>query len=467
MSSTSHDEPGVVPGLPSDAGPSPLGQSVPLPSSGGVPPESSRPLLRHPDFLRFWGAQAVSQLGTHVSALALPLIAATTLAASPFETGLLAALGWLPFLLVGLFAGVLVDRWPRRPVMIAADVGRAAIFAVIPAAWLLNALTIEVLYAVALLAGTLTVFFDVAYLSYLPALVERRQLVDGNSRLEATASAAQIVGPGLGGVLVRVLGGPLALVVDAASFVVSGALLWRIKSPEPARTPAAERSGVWTEIGEGLSVVRRSEVLRALVFASATVQVAGFAFLAVYVLFMTRDLGLDAGEVGLVLATGGVGALAGSLVAGPARARFGQGPTIVGTMFLFGATGLLVPLAVLVPRWALPLVVASEFLQWMAIVAYDVNAISLRQAIVPDRLAGRVNGTVRFLVWGLRPIGSLLGGVLGGAIGLAGTLVVGELGMLVAFAWLLLSPLQSLREAVPIPDPGSWQTSPAAEGAPS
>ncbi|MBA3414719.1 MAG: MFS transporter [Chloroflexia bacterium] len=453
MSSAPHDEPGVVPGLPSDAGPSPFGADPLHPNPPADAPAPS-PLGRHPDFLRFWGAQAVSQLGTHVSALALPLLAATTLAASPFETGLLAALGWLPFLLVGLLAGVWVDRWPRRPVMIVADVGRAALFAVVPAAWLLDALTMEVLYAVALLAGTLTVFFDVAYLSYLPALIDRRQLVAGNSRLEATASAAQIVGPGVGGVLVRVLGGPLALLIDAGSFLVSGALLWRIRTPEPPPAPRRVQSGVWREIGEGLSLVRQSDVLRALVLASATVQVAGFAFLAVYILFMTRDLGLDAGQVGLVLATGGVGALAGSVVAGPARARFGQGPTIVGAMFLFGATGLLVPLALLVPRWALPLVVASEFLQWMAIVAYDVNALSLRQAMVPDRLAGRVNGTVRFLVWGLRPVGSLLGGVLGGAIGLAGTLVAGEIGMLVAFAWLLRSPLRTLREAVPFPDPG-------------
>ena len=464
MSSATHDEPGVVPGLPSDAGPSPFGAEPLQLTLDRDPGEPPRPLLRRPDFLRFWGAQAVSQLGTHVSALALPLIAATTLAASPFETGLLAALGWLPFLLVGLFAGVWVDRWPRRPVMIVADVGRAAIVAVVPAAWLLGGLSIEVLYVAALLAGTLTVFFDVAYLSYLPTLIDRRQLVDGNSRIEATASAAQIVGPGVGGVLIRVLGGPLALLVDAVSFLASGVLLWRIRTPEPPPVPRSEQSSVWREIGEGLALVRGSVILRALVFASATVQVAGYAFLAVYVLFMTRDLGLDAGQVGLVLATGGAGALAGSLLAGPARARFGQGPTIVGAMFLFGATGLLVPLAVLVPRWALPLVVASEFLQWMAIVAYDVNAVSLRQAIVPDRLAGRVNGTVRFLVWGLRPVGSLLGGVLGGVIGLAGTLVAGEIGMLVAFAWLLLSPVRTLREAGPIPDPGPSPTGTAAVG---
>jgi MFS family permease len=452
MSSPTQDELGVVPGFPSDAGASPFADP-PVPQvPDAEQPHGEASLNRHPDFLRLWGAQGISQLGTHISALALPLIAATTLGATPFETGVLAALGWLPFLLFGLFAGVWVDRRRRRPLMIAADLGRAAIVAVVPLAWALGELTMGVLYAVALLAGSLTVVFDVAYLSYLPTLIDRRQLVGGNSRLEGTASAAQIVGPGLGGMLIRFLGGPLALLVDAASFLLSGLLLGLVRAPEPPPAPRPERANVWREIGEGLSLVRRSDVLRALVLASATVQVAGFAFLAVYVLFMARDLGLDAAQIGLVLATGGIGALAGSVVASPARARFGQGPTIVGALFLFGASGMLVPLAVLVQGWALPLVVASEFLQWMAIVAYDINALSLRQAMVPDRLAGRVNGTFRFLVWGLRPLGSVLGGLLGGVVGLAGTLVIGELGMLLAFVCLLRSPVRSLRVAVPLAD---------------
>lgn len=313
-----------------------------------------RPLWHQPAFLRFWGAQAVSQFGTHFSALALPLIAATLLNASALEVGILAALSWLPFLLFGLFAGVWVDRWPRRPVMIGADIGRAAIVALVPIVWLLGRLSLEVLYAVALLAGSLTVFFDVAYLSYLPTLIDRRQLVAGNSRIEATTSAAQIIGPGAGGVLIGILGGPLAVLLDAVSFLGSGLVLWRIRTPEPPPVPRPGERTIWADIGEGVAFVRRSSMLRALVLASSTVQAAGFAFLAVDVLFMARDLGLNAAQIGLVLATGGFGALAAALIAEPAKARFGPGPTIVGALFAFGATGLLVPLAVLVPERALP-----------------------------------------------------------------------------------------------------------------
>lgn len=452
MPSALHDEAGVIAGSPAAAGPSPF---IAEPLSPTFPADTGEPtpLLRQADFLNFWGAQAVSQLGSHVSALALPLIAATMLAATPFQVGLLAALGQLPFLVVGLVAGVWVDRLPRRPTLIAADLGRALVYAIVPAAWLFGALSLETLYAVALLAGTLTVFFDVAYLAYLPSLIDRRQLVAGNSRLEATASAAQIVGPGLGGLLVRLLGGPLTVLVDAVSFLFSAALLVRIRAVEAPPAPRHHDASFKQEIGEGFAVVRGSPILLPLVAATATLNLGGFAFLAVYLLFMSRGLGLDAGQIGMVYAIGGVGALVGTLAAEPARRRFGLGPTIVAGLFLFGATGLLVPVAVLVPAVALPMVVASEFLQWAALLVYAINVVSLRQAIVPDRLAGRVNATVRVVERGMQPVGSLLGGILGGAIGLAPTLVLGELGMLVAFLWLVASPIRSLREPAPIPDP--------------
>jgi MFS family permease len=204
---------------------------------------------------------------------------------------------------------------------------------------------------------------------------------------------------------------------------------------------------VGREIDEGMSIVVHHPILRALAAASATTNLAGYLFLSIYVLYMAETLRLDADAIGLVLATGGVGALVGSVMAGPIRQRFGVGPTILGAQMLFGVTGLLVPLAVLVPRIALPLVVGAEFLQWLMIIVYDVNAVSLRQEITPDRVRGRVNGTMRFLVWGTRPFGSLLGGILGGVIGLPLTLVVGEVGMFVAFLWLLASPLPRLRIA--------------------
>ena len=199
------------------------------------------------------------------------------------------------------------------------------------------------------------------------------------------------------------------------------------------------------EIRQGLSAVWRSPVLRALALSSTVVNLAGFLFLSIYVLYMTRELALGAEAVGLVFAAGGVGALLGSVIAGPARARWGVGPVLLGAQALFGLFGMLVPLAVLFPGQALPFVVGAEFLQWVMVLVFSVNAVSLRQAITPDRLLGRVNGTMRFIVWGARPVGSLLGGYLGTRTGLPLTLVVGACGMLVAFVPLLASPIPRLR----------------------
>src|SRR5918993_1255419 len=437
----------------------PLGSSLP-PSRGRFDP--SRPgasartafrqnvnralgIARHGDFARLWAAQSASAIGSQFTAVALPLLAALSLGASPMAFGVLAAAAGLPHLLFGLFAGAWVDRLRRRPVMIAADIARAVLLATIPLAAAIGALRIEFLVAIAFLIETFTVFFDIAYLTYIPSLVSREGLIEANSRLEATDSGAQVIGPALGGTLVRILGAPLALLVDALSYLLSAALIWRIRAHEalPERTGAA--MSLRAEIGQGLRAVWQSPVLRALALSSTVMNVAGFLFLSIYVLYMTRDLGLGAEAVGVVFAAGGVGALLGSMSAGPARGRWGVGRVLLGSQILFGVFGMLVPLAVLIPEAALPLVVAAEFLQWVMVLVFSINAVSLRQVITPDRLLGRVNGTMRFIVWGSRPIGSLLGGYLGGLIGLPMTLVVGAFGMLLAFVPLLVSPIPRLR----------------------
>ena len=405
------------------------------------PPHAS--LWRHREFLKYWAASAISDVGSQITTLALPLMAAVTLGASAWQMGVLSASGSAATLLVGLFAGVCADRFRRRPILIAADVGRAILLATIPVAALSGVLRIELLYVVALTAGTLTVLFDVAHLAYIPALVGREQLIDGNSKLETTWSVAQVAGPGIGGVLVSWLTAPIAILVDAVSFLVSALCLARIRTPEPPLVPADTR-GVFHEIVEGLRVVFAHRLLRVLAGCSATTSFFGQMFLAVYVLYMTRDLGLAAMGVGLVLATGGVGSLVGSLVAGPATRRFGPGRTMIAAQLGFGLTGLAVPLAVFVPAVALPLIVASEFGQWMSIIVYYVNAVSVRQAVTPDRLQGRVNATMRFLVGGAMPAGALIGGALGGIIGVPMTLAVAEFGILLAVLWLVLSPVRAL-----------------------
>ncbi|HUG36701.1 MAG TPA: MFS transporter [Candidatus Limnocylindrales bacterium] len=396
--------------------------------------------------MRLWKASAISDVGSQVTMVALPLIAAISLGATPWQMGLLSAASSAPILLVGLFAGVWVDRLRRRPLMIAADVGRAALLLLIPLAAAAGTLRMELLYVVALSTGALSVLFDVAYLSFLPTLVERDELVEANGKLEVSASVAQVVGPGLGGTLVGTLGAAVAVMVDAVSFLVSALFLRGIRGVEPRPAAPAESAGVTAEIVEGLRAVARHRILRALAFCSASTNLFGRMFLAVYVLYMTRDLGLDSVGVGLVFATGGIGALAGSLVAGSTTRWLGPGSTMIWAQLVFGVTGLAVPLAVLVPRYALPLVVGSEFTQWMAIVVYYVSAVSVRQALVPDRLRGRVNATMRFLAGGAMPIGAVIAGALGGMIGVPWTLVVASLGMLLGFAWLLLSPVRGLRE---------------------
>jgi predicted MFS family arabinose efflux permease len=437
------------------------GRRIDLPQSDALsssPRQSLRDRLhallgvaRDGDFARLWAAQTVSQVGTQFTVIVLPLLAALTLNASPAAVGLLAAAAGLPYLLFGLFAGAWVDRLPRRPIMIVADVGRFLLLATIPIAAWLGALRIELLIGVAFFVETLTVFFDVAYLAYVPSLVARERLVEANSRLEASASASQVIGPALGGAVVRMLGAPNAILVDSVSYLASALFLLRIRAAE-TRPERTSETGIVREIASGLVSLWGNPLLRALALASGMVTLGGFLFLSIYVLYLTRTLGLDAGAVGLVFAMGGIGALLGSMVAAPARNRWGTGPTLVGSLFLFGLFGLTVPLAVAFPRYALPLILASELLQWVTLVVYNINAVSLRQAITPNHLLGRVNGSMRFISAGMRPVGALLGGYLGGRIGLPATLVVGALGMLIAFLPLLGSTVWRTRSHS-APDP--------------
>jgi MFS family permease len=401
-------------------------------------------LWRDREFLKYWTASAISDVGSQVTALALPLIGALTLRATPWQMGVLTASNAIPVVFLSLFAGVWIDRLRRRPVLIVTDIARALLLGIIPLAAVLGVLRIELVCVVAMLVGALSMMFDLAHLAFLPSLVTRAHLVEGNAKLETTTATAQVVGPSLGGVLVGLLGAPFAVLIDALSFLASALLIKRIHAAEtrPERKP--ERR-IWAEIREGLAIVRHQPVLLALAAASATMMFFGRMFNAVYVLYMTRDLGLGALGVGLVLATGGFGAFAGALVAPPLTRWLGIGPALIVAQLAFGLFGLLVPLAVLFPGVAIVMVVASEIGQWMAITMYYIDAVSVRQANTPDRLQGRVNATIRFLAGGAMPVGALTGGALGGVIGLPMTLVTAELGMLLGFVWLVLSPLRSLR----------------------
>ena len=416
-----------------------------------------RGLWRHPDFLKLWVGQTISVFGSQITLLALPLVAAATLQASPLEMGILLAVETVPYLLVGLFAGVWVDRRPRRPILIATNLGRAGLLLIVPVAWTLNILRMEHLYAVALLVGTLTVFFEIAYWSFLPALVGRTQLVEGNSKLHAGQSAAEIVGPGVGGSLVQWLTGPLAIILDSCSFLVAALLIWRIQVPEADRVSQAAgivQPSVWADMGEGLRVVFKHPLLRVLVACPSCWNFSWNMIFAVFVVYVTRELGLAPGLLGLLFAGSGIGALLGAASAGILARRIGLGPAIVGPPLL-SALGALSFAFVRGPdSLAVPILMIGQFCYGFGVMVFSVNTVSLRQAITPDRLLGRVNATMRFTFQSALPIGAVAGGLLGTAVGLRLTIVVGASGMLLVVVALLLSPIRAIREQPTILDSG-------------
>ncbi|MFC4063224.1 MFS transporter [Planomonospora corallina] len=407
---------------------------------------TSPSLFRHRNFTLLFGADVISQVGAQISMLALPLVAVVALHASPLETGLLVAAETAAFLLVGLPAGVWVDRMPRRRVLVAADVARAVLLGSVPVAWWLGVLALPQLYGVALGTGLATVFFDIAYQSYLPSLVERDRLVDGNAKLEIVRSAAGVAGPGAGGWLIQVLTAPVAVLADAVSFLVSALLLRRIDAVERVPERSARR-GLAKEIGEGLRYVAGHPILRMIAAATATANFAGGIFAAIEMIFLSRVVGLSAGVIGLLFSVAAAGGLVGAAVVGPLTRRVGSARVIWLSALVFPPFMLLVPLTE--PGWKLALFTLGTFMSSIGVVVYNVGQVSFRQAVTPERMLGRMNATMRFVVWGTLPLGGLAGGVLGEFLGARTTVWISAvLGMLFAVP-LLLSPLRRMRDLPP------------------
>lgn len=416
------------------------------PDPRGPDPMNPHTLWRHRDFLLLWTGQTISVFGSQFTQLAVPLVAAVTLKASPAQMGVLSAVVTAPFLLVGLFAGVWVDRWRRRPVLISGDVGRALVLSAIPIAYLAGALSMPLLYAVGFLAGVFTVFFDVAYQAYLPSLVDRAQLVEGNSKLEASRSTAQIAGPGLAGVVVQIISAPLAIVFDALSFLISGLFIGLIRRSEPL--PETTRAPMLGEIREGISVVFGNPMLRAIAGCTGTSNFFAAAAGALYILFITRELGLKPVAIGAVFSLGSLGALAGVLLAGSLARRLGIGRVIVAAPLILGLG--FVPVVLATPKLAVPLLTLGALVVSFGSPIYNISQVSLRQAITPHRLQGRMNATMRFLVWGTMPLGALAGGALGQVLGLRPTIAIAAAGATLAFVWVWRSPVRALTQ---IPEP--------------
>ncbi|MBV8460812.1 MAG: MFS transporter, partial [Candidatus Eremiobacteraeota bacterium] len=373
------------------------------------------------DFNKLWAGQTISLVGSAVTTLALPSVAILVLNAKPAQIGILESAQFLAFPILGLPAGVWVDRVRRRRVMIGADIGRALALASVPLAWVLHALTLVQLYAVACIAGVLTVFFDVAYQSYLPSLIDRRLLVEGNAKLEVSRSGAQVAGNGLAGILIQALGAPLAVLVDSISFVASVVGLAAIKTPEAVSAAAKQAPRFWRQLKDGAAVVFQNPVLREIAACTSTSNLGNAMSSAVYLIFAYRTLHLGPAVVGAVLAFGDFG-IAGALWAGPLARRFGLGKTLAACALLFGVASLLPILAF----WKFPVffLFVSQLLISFANPVYNVNQVSLRQTITPDELQGRMNATMRTIVWGTLPVGALIGGALGSAIGVLPTIAI-------------------------------------------
>jgi len=400
-------------------------------------------LWRNRDFVKLLAGQTVSTFGTMLTRVALPLTALLALDSTPLEQGFLQAIQAAPVLATGLFAGVWVDRLRRRPVMIAADLARALLLLTIPFSAFAGALTMGQLYFVAAATAVFSTLFDAAYPAYLPTLVGRENVVEGNAKLAAGASISEMGGFAAAGALVQFLSGPLALLVDATTFIVSAVSLRLIRLREPTPQPRARGATATKEAVEGLVVVWRSPTLRALVACSTTIRLAGGAFGAMYMLFAVRDLQLSPTMAGIIAGCGGLGSLAGSFFAAPALRRLGAKATLIAGFALGGAFQGLVPLAHGTPAVAgLFLLCAQVVGDGLMTIAF-VNDVSLRQSLVPDRLLGRVSATANVLGVVAMPVGALAGGVIGQLASPRAALAAASVCFSLAALWIVLSPIQS------------------------
>ncbi len=393
------------------------------------------------EFRRFFLGQAISLVGDQVTLIALPLAAVLALDANAAEMGYLFAANLVPSLLFSLHAGAWVDRrGHRRRTMLVADLGRAGLLASVPIAYAAGALTFEQLYVVAFLMGTLSVFFFVSYTALFVSLVPRERYVEGQALLNGSRALSFVGGPALGGLLVQLLSAPAALVADAVSFLASALSLGSISPAEPP-TETAQRG----HLVAGMRYIFGSAIVRASLLATATINFFNFVFWALFMLYVTKSLDVPAGTLGLLLGVASVGGVIGSVVTGRLSTRIGIGPAFVVGCVLFPVPLILVPLAG-GPRWVVfGCLLGSEFLSGLGVMILDISAGAIKAAVVPDRLRSRVAGAYMVVNYGVRPLGALVGGALGTAIGLRPTLWIAAVGAVAGFLWLLPSPIPRLR----------------------
>jgi len=424
-------------------------------------------LWRNPNFLKLWTSETISQFGSQFTGLALPLTAIIILSADSVQVGILNFAGSVPWLIFGLIAGVWIDRHRKKRIMVTSNILRGSILALIPIAAVLGVITklgIPFLYAISFCVGFLQVFFDITYQSYLPSLVRREQLVEGNRNLQASASTAQVAGPTIAGIVISIITAPIAIAIDASSFFASAFALGRIDHEEVIDKEIAKPS-VLADIREGLHVVFNDGRLRMIAGCTGTSNFFGTALGTLFLLYLIQPspAGLGVSKdlagvtAGLIFSVASVGALVGVAISARVAGSIGVGPAIIGSILIGGLGAIpyylsgsltvspLFTLGGFGVNWSMLSIMAGQFISFIATVVYNVNQVSLRQAIVPLRLQGRMNATMRFLVWGTIPLGALTGGFLGELLGLRAAIGIAILGGSLSFLWVLLSPVRSLK----------------------
>jgi MFS family permease len=414
-------------------------------------------LLGERDFRNFWIGQTISVFGDQITYLALPIVAVLVLKADPAQMGLLTAMSLIPALLFSLPAGVWLDRVERRRrLMILADIGRAAAIGVVPLAFLANALTMNLLFVVAFVVGTISVVFMLAWMTMFASVARREQYVEANALLNGSRSVSAVGGPAIGGVLIQLLGAPIALAADAISFLASAFFLSRIRTPDS--TVEREPGTIREQLASGMSFIVRDPIIRPSIFGVATMNLFNFAFQGLFILFATRNLGVEPGVLGLALGLGAIGGVVGAIGAARLGRRIGIGGAFVLGMIVFPASAILIPLADGLPYPViLGILFVAEFLGGLGVMILDINGGSMLLARTPGRIRGRAGGAFTFVNVGVRPIGAILGGVLGAAIGVRETLLIVTVAQLSGLLWLVGSPVLRLKD---LPE------SPENEGAP-
>jgi MFS family permease len=402
-------------------------------------------LLRGRDFRSFWLGQSISLLGDQITYIALPLVAVLELDAGPAQMGYLGAAALIPHLLLSLPAGVWLDRVARRKqILITCDLARAAVLATVPIAFGFDALTQGQLYAVAFLAGCFAVFFDLSYPTVFVSVTPREQYLEGNSLIHGSRSFSYVAGPSVGGLLVQAFSAPFAILADAVSYLFSAAFLSRVRASE---APVEEvEGGVRARVGEGLRFIGGNAIFRPALSATATLNFFNYAFSALFLLYATRTLGVEAGTLGLILGAGAVGGVLGATIATKVARVLGVGNAFLLGCVLFPAPLVLIPLADGPRPLILAMLFAAEFFSGLGVMILDINGGSIMYALTPDRLRSRAQGAFNFVNWGIRPIGSLVGGALGAWIGVQSALWVATIGAVAGALWLLPSPVPALRD---------------------